>query len=162
VTDDRLDAPPSSEGPSATHRATARSRDEAGRPRNDRPRDALGRPLPRGVTGVPAVPDDLQLDAGETDALARRLWDEGRPFSAHEVFEAAWKNTGDPTAKRLWRGLAQLLVAVTHAMRGNRAGAVALFTRSDETLAEVDAAGAPVDLSWWHEVTAAWRTPQDQ
>jgi hypothetical protein len=36
-----------------------RDRDAAGRARNARPRDAAGRPLPRGATGEARVPDDL-------------------------------------------------------------------------------------------------------
>jgi hypothetical protein len=42
----------------------ARDRDPAGRPRNARPRDAFGRPLPRGETGEERIPDDLCGPAG--------------------------------------------------------------------------------------------------
>lgn len=136
--------------------ADRRSRDVDGRPRNDRPRDALGRPLPPGEPGVTAVPEDLHLDPAATVVLARRYWDEGRPFAAHEVFEAAWKNGDDPADEPLWRGLAQLMVAATHALRGNAAGAAALFARSDETLAAVDpgrGASAVVDVASWRRLT---------
>jgi uncharacterized protein len=140
-----------------------RPRDGTGRPRNDRPRDPLGRPLPRGsADGVPAVPEDLDLDTQETVALARQLWAQGRPFAAHEVFEAAWKSADDPDDERLWRGLAQLMVAATHAMRGNVAGAAALFARSDETLAPVDSgrgAAASVDVAAWHRLVEPLRPP---
>src|SRR5438445_13551097 len=43
-----------------------RDRDESGRPRSSRPRDALGRPLPQGSQGVPRIPDDLELTPAET------------------------------------------------------------------------------------------------
>ena len=54
-----------------------RDRDDAGRARQLRPRDALGRPLPYGSAGVPQIPD-LVASPLETVELARRLIDEGR------------------------------------------------------------------------------------
>jgi hypothetical protein len=110
-----------------------RERDEAGRPRNARPRDGLGRPLPRGDSGVVRVPDDLVLSPPETLVEAQRLLDEGLPFHAHEVLEAAWKAA--PEAERdLWQGLAQLAVGLTHALRGNRAGAATLLRRGADRI----------------------------
>jgi hypothetical protein len=109
----------------------ARDRDPAGRPRNARPRDGLGRPLPRGAAGAERVPDDLSLPPAEALALAQHLLDTGRPFHAHEVLEASWKQA--PEAEReLWRGLAQVAVGLTHAQRGNARGAVALLRRGAE------------------------------
>lgn len=111
----------------------ARERDESGRPRNARPRDALGRPLPRGDAGVVGVPDDLVLSPREALLEAQRLLDEGRPFHAHEVLEAAWKSAPDPE-RNLWQGLAQLAVGLTHALRGNRAGAATLLRRGADRI----------------------------
>jgi hypothetical protein len=108
--------------------AGGRDRDQAGRPRNARPRDAAGRPLPHDATGEPRIPDDLALSAAETLELAQRLLDEGRPFQAHEVLEAAWK-TGPAAERDLWQGLAQVAVGLTHAQRGNARGAVTLLRR---------------------------------
>jgi len=108
--------------------ARDRDRDQAGRPRNARPRDAFGRPLPRGATGESPIPDDLSLTPGEAVTLAQRLLDSGRPFQAHEVLEASWKSA--PAAERdLWQGLAQVAVGLTHAQRGNARGATALLRR---------------------------------
>jgi hypothetical protein len=110
-----------------------RERDERGRPRNARPRDALGRPLPRGESGVTGVPEDLALSPREALVEAQRLLDEGRPFHAHEVLEAAWKSA--PDAERdLWQGLAQLAVGLTHALRGNHAGAAVLLRRGADRI----------------------------
>lgn len=105
-----------------------RDRDRSGRPRNARPRDALGRPLPHGAAGEERIPDDLSLPPGQSLALAQRLLDTGRPFHAHEVLEASWKSAPLPE-RDLWQGLAQLAVGLTHAGRGNAAGAVALLRR---------------------------------
>jgi uncharacterized protein len=111
-----------------------RDRDPAGRPRNARPRDALGRPLdrdaPQGGTGAGQgrIPDDLVINGTDAAELADRLLREGRPFHAHEVLEAAWKS-GPPGERDLWQGLAQIAVGLTHARRGNARGAAALLRR---------------------------------
>ena len=108
-----------------------RDRDLSGRPRNARPRDALGRPLDRGTQaegGQARVPDDLALPGAQAAALADQLLRAGRPFHAHEVLEASWKS-GPPDERDLWQGLAQVAVGLTHAHRGNARGAVALLTR---------------------------------
>jgi uncharacterized protein len=108
----------------------ARDRDGAGRARNARSRDELGRPLPPGSTAqdVPGIPDDLVISPEDAAELGARLLAEGRPFHAHEVFEAAWKSVQGPE-RELWRGLAQIAVGLTHARRGNASGAVTLLRR---------------------------------
>lgn len=106
-----------------------RDRDSAGRPKNARPRDELGRPLPRNtVSDAPLIPEDLAVTPAEAAALGGSLLAQGRPFHAHEVFEAAWKSAPGPD-RGLWRGLAQIAVGLTHARRGNARGAVTLLTR---------------------------------
>jgi uncharacterized protein len=114
-----------------------RDRDESGRPRSSRPRDALGRPLPQGSQGVPRIPDDLELTPAETLAYAQDLLDQGFAFNAHEVLEAAWKN-GPVEEKALWQALAQLAVGITHIQRGNAKGAVTVLRRSSASLAHED------------------------
>lgn len=118
-----------------------RDRDETGRARQARPRDALGRPLPYGTPGVAPVPEE-PLPARETIAEARRLVHEGRAFAAHEVLEARWK-AGPDEERDLWQGLAQLCVALTHAARGNRTGAERLLGRGSGRLEQYEAGGGP-------------------
>jgi len=113
--------------------ADDRDRDLAGRPRNARPRDGLGRPLPPGASGVPTTPDDLALTPAQTVAEAQRLLDDGLPFHAHEVLEAAWKAARDDESE-LWKGLAQLAVGLTHARRGNAVGAPRLLSRGADRI----------------------------
>ena len=132
-----------------------RDRDPGGRPRNARPRDALGRPLagdgagagagaaggagagaqPRAGAGAGSgedrIPDDLLLAGPDAARLADDLLRAGRPFHAHEVLEASWK-TGPAGERDLWQGLAQIAVGLTHAQRGNARGAVALLSRGVE------------------------------
>ena len=136
-----------------------RDRDPAGRARNARPRDGLGRPLPRGsADGTERVPDKLDMGVDEAVALAQRYLDEGRPFHAHEVLEALWKT--QPGAERdLWQGLAQIAVGSTHALRGNAVGATTLLRRGAGRVANyignthgIDVGGV---VSWAEELAAA-------
>jgi predicted metal-dependent hydrolase len=117
-----------------------RDRDESGRPRSARPRDALGRPLPYGSEGAERIPDDLELTPAETLAYAQDLLDDGLAFGAHEVLEAAWKN-GPDDERTLWQGLAQLAVGITHVQRGNVKGATSLLRSASARLAHADRPG---------------------
>lgn len=110
-----------------------RDRDAAGRPRNARPRDELGRPLPHDAAGVTGVPDEIVLSADESLTKAQELLDSGRAFHAHEVLEGTWKAASEGE-RELWRGLAQLAVGLTHARRGNAVGAVQLLLRAAERI----------------------------
>ena len=144
-----------------------RDRDGTGKARNARPRDSLGRPLPRppagsapagsapagsgpaadsppGAGGAPVIPEDLVLGPAAAAELGARLLADGHPFQAHEVFEAAWKSVPGP-GRELWRGLAQVAVGITHARRGNRGGAVALLRRGAERVASFAGPSGGVD-----------------
>lgn len=124
---------------------TDRDRDSTGRARNARPRDALGRPLPYGAAGIARQPEGVSRTATETVDVAQRLFDEGRPFHAHEVFEDAWKAGCGTADGALWKALAQLAVGCTHLLRGNEVGAGRLLDRAVAALAPV-AGTAPHDL----------------
>ena len=139
-----------------------RDRDAEGRARNARPRDALGRPLPYDASGEERAPEGVVRTPAETLAQAQALLDEGRPFHAHEVLEDAWKSC--PEAERqLWRGLAQLAVGLTHAMRGNARGARTLLERGAGNLGGyADAAPHGIDVAGlvaWARTAAEDRRP---
>ena len=125
-----------------------RDRDPAGRPRNARPRDALGRPLDRFAArggGEARIPDDLTLAGPDAARLADELLRSGRPFHAHEVLEASWKS-GPARERDLWQGLAQVAVGLTHAHRGNARGAVTLLGRGAQRVRAYQAqAASPPD-----------------
>lgn len=110
-----------------------RDRNSEGRAQQARPRDALGRPLRYGETGVEPISED-PLPPAETVAYARRLLAEGRPFAAHEALEVRWKSCPD-VERELWQGLAQLCVGLTHHERGNTVGAARLVDRAAGRLA---------------------------
>jgi hypothetical protein len=56
------------------------------------------------------------------------------------VLEAAWK-AAPPAERDLWQGLAQVAVGLTHALRGNSRGAVALLRRGADKLSGYPAHG---------------------
>ena len=118
-----------------------RDRDTSGRARQQRPRDALGQPLPYGTTGVDPVSED-PLPPLEALDLARKLVRQGRPFAAHEVLEARWK-AGPDRERDLWQGLAQVCVGLTHAARGNTIGATRLLERGAARIDAYAAGGGP-------------------
>jgi uncharacterized protein len=118
-----------------------RDRDASGRARQARPRDRLGRPLPYGSVGVEPVPEE-PLPPLATISAAHDLLAAGRPFAAHEVYEARWK-AGPDAERELWQGLAQLCVGITHAERGNRIGALRLIGRARHRLEVYAATGGP-------------------
>jgi uncharacterized protein len=124
------------------HERRERDRDSQGRARQARPRDRLGRPLPYGDVGVESVPEE-PLPPLETISYAHELLADGRPFSAHEVYEARWK-AGPATERELWQGLAQLCVGITHAERGNQIGALRLVGRARRRLEIYAATDGPV------------------
>lgn len=102
----------------------------------ERPRDALGRPLPWDVDpagAAPPIPDTGDLADGEVWQLALHFLDRGMPFHAHEVFEMRWRACA-AVDRAAWRAAAQWGAAETHAARGNRIGAARLAARALETL----------------------------
>lgn len=110
-----------------------RDRDVAGRARNARPRDALGRPLPYDAIGEERAPEGVVRSPEESLTEAQALLDAVRPFHAHEVLEDAWKSAPE-SERQLWRGLAQLAVGLTHALRGNARGAATLLGRGADNV----------------------------
>jgi hypothetical protein len=143
--------------------AVERERNAQGRAQNARPRDALGRPLPRGAVGVERVPEDLVLEPVPALVEAQRLLDAGLPFHAHEVLEASWKAAPDEE-RELWQGLAQLAVGLTHVLRGNPTGATTLLQRARRRIAlyaddppyGIDAVGL---VRWCDELLAQLGSP---
>jgi hypothetical protein len=145
---DQLEARGVSAADADQHELRERDRDSQGRARQARPRDRLGRPLPYDSEGVEPVSEE-PLPPMATISYAHELLADGRPFSAHEVYEARWK-AGPDSERELWQGLAQLCVGITHAERGNRTGALRLIGRARRRLETYSATGGPVyglDLS---------------
>lgn len=116
-----------------------RDRDQEGRPRNARPRDRFGRPLPKGAEDEMAFreePDEVVSSIGEAMEKAVALFDAGRFFEAHEFFEYIWKHDDIPEGERdFWKGVTQVAVGCAHTQRGNATGALTLLERAAGYLA---------------------------
>ncbi|MGH3440989.1 MAG: DUF309 domain-containing protein [Nitriliruptorales bacterium] len=110
-----------------------RDRDDLGRPANARPRDRLGRPLPRDAAPGPVMEEFEFDDPEESLAKAVELWDEERFFEAHEVLEDVWHAA--PEDERLfWQGVIQVAVGCCHHQRGNPTGSAALLRKAADKL----------------------------
>ena len=61
------------------------------------------------------------------------LFNQRRFFECHEVWEELWKPSAGET-RRLYQGLIQAAAALYHARRGNRAGALAVWSKAEAKL----------------------------
>lgn len=126
-----------------------------------RPRDHLGRPLPRDAAAT-----DIVATVPDRDSISStQAWDEacgylaaGRPFHAHEVLEQRWRCCPHPE-RDAWRALAQWGAALTHQARGNSVGAHRLAERAHALLESCGPLPQPIDrelvMSSLREVMAA-------
>lgn len=107
----------------------------------ERPRDATGRPLPRGSASWRERLRHLDLETALPPARAIEVAEElivtGQPFYAHEVIEGPW-HLAEPPERDFWQGLAQVAVGLTHVQRGNPVGAAALLRRAAGKLRPYD------------------------
>lgn len=116
----------------------------------ERPRDDLGRPLPRDTDpalAAPPVPAIAGLSDGEVWQLALGFLARQMPFHAHEVFEERWRSC-PADERQAWRAAAQWGAAETHAARGNGVGAARLASRACETLASAGSIPAGFDAAY--------------
>ena len=71
------------------------------------------------------------------DALLARgaaLFNNGEYFACHELWEELWKRSAGDTRGAL-QGLIQAAVALLHAERGNRGGAISVYQKAMRNLA---------------------------
>ncbi len=95
-----------------------------------RPRDELGRPLPRGSENRLQIEDYDALTPEEDHALGIRHFNAREFFSAHEAWESAWKQLRGTADEEFFKGLAQLGAGYVHYQRGNAYGARTLLRRA--------------------------------
>jgi hypothetical protein len=85
------------------------------------------------------------------------LFNQGRFFDAHEVWEDVWRSARG-RRRRFLQALIQVAVALHHHSRGNRVGARSLLARGGNTLAQYPAVYAGLDLRSLRQSLDAWRT----
>lgn len=116
-----------------------------------RPRDRLGRPLPRGAADeMPDRQDPDEAVGSVEEAFARgvALFDERRFFEAHEYLEWIWKAEDvDPADRDFWKGVTQVAVGCVHTQRGNATGALTLLERAVAYLAPYPSPHRGVDTA---------------
>jgi uncharacterized protein len=118
-----------------------RDRDASGRARQQRPRDALGRPLPYGTTGVDPVSED-PLPPWRPWTWPGSWYDRADPSPPTRSSRPGWK-AGPDRERDLWQGLAQVCVRLTHAASGNTIGATRLLERGAARIDAYAAGGGP-------------------
>jgi uncharacterized protein len=109
-----------------------------GKPRrtgDERPRDEFGRPLPWGSESRIALEDYDSFSIEQNMELAVEAFNRSTFFTAHEAWEAAWRQARNTPDEEFLKGLAQLGAGYTHMQRGNAHGAKTLLTRARARLA---------------------------
>jgi len=111
-----------------------RQRRDDGAPEQQRPRDRTGRPLAYDTSETFLVEQHHPQSVEHALQLGRALWNEQRFFEAHECLEAVW-HAAPRRDRDLWQGVIQIAVAHVHRQRDNPAGAVQLYLRASQYLA---------------------------
>lgn len=110
------------------------------RGKTERPRDELGRPLPRDAENRLHLEDFDSLPLEENHRLGIEHFNAGRFFPAHEAWESAWKQARGTGDEEFFKGLSQLGAGYVHYRRGNPHGAHTLLRRG---VGRVRAYGSP-------------------
>ena len=103
--------------------------------KKERPRDELGRPLPRGEANRLEMEDFDSQTAEENHRLAISYFNSGRYFPAHEAWETAWKQNKGTPDEEFFKGLSQIGAGYTHYTRGNLHGTHTLIRRGTGRIA---------------------------
>jgi uncharacterized protein len=100
------------------------------RQKTKRPRDELGRPLPKDAENLLHLEDFDSLSLEENHQLGRDHFNGGRFFPAHEAWETAWKQSKGTAEEEFFKGLSQLGAGYVHYRRGNPHGTFTLLRRA--------------------------------
>lgn len=103
-------------------------------PKQERPRDEFGRPLPWGSESRIALLDFDSLPLAQNHELAIEYFNQEQFFSAHEAWEAAWRQARGGGDEQFYNGLAKLGAGLTHIQRGNSYGARTLIGKAIERI----------------------------
>ena len=114
-------------------------------PKQERPRDELGRPLSFGDRNLLEMEDFDSLPVEENHRLGIDHFDAGRFFPAHEAWETCWKQAKTTPDAEFYKGLSQLGAGYTHMRRGNPHGAFTLMRRGSGRVARYPGVHLGVD-----------------
>ena len=86
-----------------------------------------------------------------------RLFNAGRFFDAHEVWEDVWRNTPrDQAVRRHMQGMVQMAVAFHHWTTGNVTGARSVLARSQRNLAGAETSFPLIDVAQLRSDAEGW------
>jgi uncharacterized protein len=74
-----------------------------------------------------------------------RSFNQGNFFEAHELWEENWK-AAEGEARLFFQGIIQAAVALLHAQRGNYTGAISVYFKSRQNLAQIPPIWMGIDL----------------
>ena len=114
--------------------------------RRERPRDELGRPLPRHEPNRLVIEDFDRLGIQESSRLGMAYFAAGHYFGAHEAWENCWKRAAETDDAEGFKGLAQLAAGYVHLRRGNSHGCRVLLGRAIGRLRTYTAGWQNLDL----------------
>ena len=83
------------------------------------------------------------------------LFNAGRFFDCHEAWEEIWKTASGPD-KLFYQGMIQMAVAILHAERGNRRGALAAWEKARARLEPLSAEHRGIALGEFCEAVAGF------
>jgi predicted metal-dependent hydrolase len=95
------------------------------------------------------------LDARDLWAEGIELFNAGRFFDCHEVWEEVWKRASG-AEKLFYQGMIQAAVAILHAERGNPRGALSTWDKARAKLEPLPAEHMGIALGELREATAAF------
>jgi predicted metal-dependent hydrolase len=127
----------------------------APRQKTKRPRDELGRPLPRDAENLLHLEDFDSLSLEENHRLGRDHFNAGRFFPAHEAWETAWKQSKGTAEEEFFKGLSQLGAGYVHYRRANPHGTFTLLRRAVRRIARYGPRNRGVDVAAVAETAAA-------
>jgi hypothetical protein len=87
---------------------------------------------------------------------ATRLFNEGRFFAAHELWEDEWRAETEPLRKQRLQGLAQLAAALVKLGQGSRRGAQRILERAAANLSAAGQGSDPWDTALALEQMPRW------
>lgn len=101
----------------------------------------------------------VRVDAGYRSGAAE--WNAGRPFEAHEAFEAAWRGASDPGERAVYQGLVQYAAAWVKLRAGNLRGFASNASKAARNLAGLERLGDEALVAWRGAMLVWVRTPGD-
>jgi uncharacterized protein len=107
---------------------------------------------------VTITPTIIKMTRPETDAgfaAGIRLFNQGRFFEAHEVWEELWK-TAEGDKRIFYQGIIQAAAALVHMQRGNYKGGISVYLKSRPKLDQFPVVWMGIELGQFRSELARY------